>query len=300
MSSGKTAMVWRLNEWQGGDPAKQAAEAVALGLDEVSIKVVDGTKECWGSNRPQNCELLSGAINAIRGAGVEVSGWGWTYGGRYFGIGPARVFRKSETIAAEEGRKAAEVCLEYALRSFWIDAEVEYHRSGMGPVAEAYMIGFEGIAPEVDHSLCSYRWPKTHQPKFPVDAFAPFMEGWAPQVYFLGDNRSNGGAIQLEISKKQYDGIRELPYIGVAPTYQWRDWRATGLQLRLFFEKAVEIGCVGVSIWDLPKADEEQKDAIRNFDWPGTEPPPIPGEKIQIGVTVPEGKTEVTVREIKE
>lgn len=301
MSAGKTAMVWRLNEWQGGAPAAQAAEAVKLGLDEVSIKIVDGTRECWGSNRPQNCTLLSGTINALRGAGVEVSGWGWTYGGRYFGVGPARVFRKSAKIAEAEGRKAAELCIKYGIRSFWPDAETEYHRAGMEEVAEAYMLGLEAVAPDVDHFLCSYRWPKTHQPKFPVDAFAPFMEGWAPQVYFLGDNRSNGGAIQLEISKRQYDErIRELPYIGVAPTYQWRTWRASGLQLRLFFEKAVEIGCVGVSVWDLPQANQEQKDAIQNFDWPdGTEPPPSPpSEKIKVGVTVPVGKAEVTVREV--
>lgn len=274
MSMGKTAMVWRLNEWQGGDPQKQAAEAVVLGLDEVSLKIVDGTSECWGRNRPQNCELLTASIAALRDSGIRVSGWGWTWGGRYYGIGAARVFRKSKTIAEAEGRKAGNICLKYGIDSFWVDAEAEYHRSGMEEVAEAYMIGFESVTPGVDHFLCSYRWPKTHQPKFPVDAFAPFMEGWAPQVYFVGDNRTNGGAIQLEISKRQYDGIRELPYIGVAPTYQWRTWTASGEQLRLFFEKAVEIGCVGVSVWDLPKATQEQKNAIMNFKWPGEGPPP--------------------------
>jgi hypothetical protein len=291
-------MVWRLNEWQGGSPAKQVAQAKDLGLTEVCLKVVDGRWECWGSNSPQNCELLPGTINALRSEGIGVSGWGWTWGGRYI----AGIFRKSVDIAHQEGVLAGEICEKYALSSFWVDAEKEYVRDGMAPVAEAYMLGFESVAPDVNHFLCSYRFPLTYQRKFPVHQFGTYMEGWAPQVYWIQDNRDHAGAIQLEISFNQYqDKIRELPYIGVAPTYVAAGpWTATGLQLRLFFEKAVELGCAGVSIWDLPKANAEQLLAIKNFTWPGTpEPPPDPDpEKIQVGVVVPAGKVNVTVREV--
>ena len=300
MSAGKTAMVWRLNEWQGGDPAKQVAQALDLGLNEVSIKIVEGRWECWGSNSPQNCELLSGTINALRSAGIMVSGWGWTYGSRK----TLGVWRQDTGVARAEGQLAGEMCKKYAITSFWVDAEQHYQRPNMAVSAEAYMLAFESEAPQVKHFLCSYRFPLTHQPAFPVHEFGTYMEGWAPQVYWIQDNRDAGGAIQLGISFDQYqDRIRELPYIGVAPTYVAAGpWTATGLQLRLFFEKAVEIGCVGVSVWKLEGANEEQLLAIKNFSWPGETEPPIPPfpdpEKAQVTLVVPADKVEVTVRNV--
>ena len=269
-SFGKSAMVWRLNEWQGGDPMRQVAQAQQLGLDSVSLKIVDGTNECWGRNRPQNCKLLTATIAALKSEAIPVTGWGWTYGG-------------SVQNASKEGRKAGELCNRYGIKDYWIDAEGEYHKAGTGPWAEAFCTAFEAVS-NANLSLCSYRWPLTHQPKFPVQHFAPFMELWCPQVYFLGDSRPSGGAIQLKISKEQYDRIRLLPYIGVAPTYQWKSWTATGEQLRLFFEAAVEMGCRGVSVWDLPKANPEQLVAIEAFDWPdGNGTPPPQSDKERLG-----------------
>lgn len=273
-SAGKGAMVWRLNEWMGGDPVKQVEQAQMLGLDNVSLKIVDGLSKCWGANRPQNCVLLPDTIAALKAAGIKVTGWGWTY-------------NTTDALAKNEGRRAAELCQEYGISEYWIDAEDDY-RPNHKSQATAHCIGLEEVGPEITHFLCSYRWPITHQPDFPTFQFSPFMEGWAPQVYFLGDNRPNGGAIQLRISFEQYiQQVRDLPYVGVAPTYQWRDWRASGEQLTLFFEEAVRLGCLGVSVWDLPQASPEQLVALEAFDWPGGEPGPPPpqpptGDKIML------------------
>lgn len=301
MAAGKGAMVWQLRRWKGGDPQQQAAHAVSLGLTHVSIKMVDGRSERWeGSLSNQNADLLPTALQALRAAGVRVTGWGWTYGGRYV----MGVFVKDAGVARAEGELAAALCLRHGISEWLIDAEAEYNRDGMLPSAEAYMLGFEGQAPAVRHLLCSYRFPRTYQPKFPVDAFSVFQEGWAPQVYWIGDNRPDGGAVQLERSKVQYDAIRPLPFYPVAPTYLAAGpWTATGVQLRLFFEKAVALGCEGVSVWDLPQADAVQLAAIRDFAWPGAEPPPpappppLP-EKLPIEVRVPAGKTTVTIIEV--
>jgi hypothetical protein len=297
MAKGKGAMIWRLRSWKGGDPQQQAAHAKELGLSHVSIKIVDGRSERWEGSLPnQNADLLPAAIAALRSVGIAVTAWGWTYGGRWI----AGVFSKSVDVARAEGELAARLCLRYGISEFMIDAEAEYNRTGMEPVAEAYMLGFEGVAPTVRHLLCSYRFPTTFQPSFPMSAFAIYQEGWAPQVYFIGDNRQDGGAIQLERSKVQYDDIRPLPFYPVAPTYVAAGpWTATGAQLRLFFEKAVALGCEGMSVWDLPQANAEQQLAIRNFDWPGTAPPPPPppAEKVPVEIRVPAGRIELTVTE---
>jgi len=251
---GKGAMVWQLREWQDGDPARQVAQALDLRLSHVSIKIIDGTNEkyeAWWVKR-QNYELLPETIPALKEAGIGVKAWGWTYG----------------SYPKAEAEKTIELCRKYGIDEFDIDAEHQYNVPGMASAAEIYSCTLAGTVPEIRVGLCSYRFPKTYQPDFPVDAFAPFMDYWVPQVYFLGDCRLTGGASQLEISSKQYDGIRKLPYIGVAPTYLYKEWwRATKDQLILFFEKAKELGHEGFMVWDLPQASREQLDAIKEFDW---------------------------------
>jgi hypothetical protein len=296
MAKGKGGMVWRLRQWKGGDPQQQAEHAKELGLSHVSIKIVDGRSERWeGSLANQNADLLPTAVAALRSAGVGVTGWGWTYGGRTL----AGIFSKSVEIARLEGELAGRLCLRHGLSEFLIDAEAEYNRAGMEPVAEAYMLGFEGIAPTVRHLLCSYRFPSTYQPNFPMGAFSIYQEGWAPQVYFVGDSREEGGAIQLERSKAQYDTIRPLPFYPVAPTYVAAGpWTATGAQLKRFFERAVALGCEGVSVWDLPQANADQQLAIKNFAWADeAPPPPPPADKVPVELRVPAGRIELTVTE---
>jgi hypothetical protein len=267
---GKTAMVWQLRMWQGGVPEDQVAQCKELGLNGVLLKIVDGKSLVWGGS-PTNYDLLPATIEALRDAGIKVGGWGYTYGGRWI----AGVFFPSESIAREEGKQHALACSMYGIKEFWIDAEGEYDRSGMNKHAEAYMIGFESDLLPPKHYLCSYRFPKTYQPDFPVEAFEPYMEGWAPQVYFLGDNRPDGGARQLQTSFYQYQEINPLPFVPVAPTYLWNDvWRASYAQLMAFFQEAKDVGCEGVSVWDLPQASAEQLKAIKDFEWEVVSPPP--------------------------
>lgn len=269
---GKGAMVWRLREWQDGDPVAQAAQAVSLGLSHVSLKIIDGTQEKWERwyIKRQNYELLSDTIAALREAGIGVKAWGWTYGNK----------------PKAEAEKTIELCRKYGISEYDIDAEHQYNKIGMADAAEIYSQTLASAEPEIRVGLCSYRFPRTHQPSFPMDVFAPFMDYWCPQVYFLGDNRLTGGASQLEVSSEQYDAIRKLPYVGVAPTYLyiWKDskgikrtWRASKDQLTLFFTKAKMLGHEGFMVWDLPQASQEQLDAIKEFIWIMPEPPPTNG-----------------------
>jgi len=289
----KTAMVWQLRMWKEGDPIAQLAHCKELGLDSINIKIVDGRWKEWGGS-PTNFDLMTEFLNVFHSAGFPIEGWGWTYGGRNIG----GVFFKSESIAREEGQLAADLCLQYGIKKFHIDAEHHYNRKGMEGVTEAYMLGLQSIAPDVDHYLCSYRFPLTHQPAFPVEAFEPYIEGWSPQVYFLGDNRVDGGARQLVTSSAQYDRVGKHPYIGVAPTYPWKDWRASYVQLIAFFEKAKELGHEGVSIWDLPQATSQQLRALKDFNWiPTIPPPPPPAEKAVVEVKVTKGEADIKVIE---
>lgn len=270
-SRGKSAMVWQLRSWQDGDPDRQLEQCQELGLTSVSLKINDGRQERYERNlwfpSNQNQDLLPATVEVLTEGGIRVTGWGWTYGGV---TRLKKIFKRSTTIAADEGQLAGKLCTIYGMDDYYIDAEHQYHRSGMGPVATAFCEALRAAAPKVNQLLCSYRFPLTAQPKFPVQAFAPHVDGWAPQVYWEQDNRDDAGAIQMQRSKENhYDAIRELPFLPVAPTYSAPGpWTATGLQLTNFMQRAVEIGCKGVSFWDLPQANESQLEAIAKFDWP--------------------------------
>ena len=273
--TGKQAMVWKLRNWQGGDPRWQVAEAKRLGLSRVSIKIVDGNREKWEGGSRTNYELLPATVGALKEAGIAVDGWGWLWGRRIIWDYVPSIPVPISCTPAKEAVKAIQVARKHGMEHYQVDAEAQYrNKPGW---ADEYAREANRIGPGLFLTLCSYRWPLTHQPDFPVRIFAPAMDGWSPQVYFLGDNRINGGAIQLEMSSKQYAQVRLLPYIGVAPTYLAAGpWRATPAQLTAFFRRAVELGHAGVSVWALDLATDDQKSAIANFTW-GEIPVPPPG-----------------------
>ena len=273
--TGLQAMVWKLRNWCGGNPLAQVAEAKRLGLARVSIKVTDGKVERWESGSRTNRDLLPTAVLALQSAGIEVDAWAWMKGhATQWDWARSRWVR---CTPADEARAAIEVCHRLHLGHLQADAEKDYRGNGKAAWAEEWCQAAVSAGPEIVLSLCSYRFPLSNQPDFPVRTFAPYMDAWSPQVYFLGDNRLNGGAIQLEMSAREHNRVRLLPFIGVAPTYQAAGpWRATPAQLSAFFRRAVELGHAGVSVWALDLATEAQKQALADFAWgelpaPGTD-----------------------------
>lgn len=282
--SGKGAMVWRLREWEGGDPARQAAAALQAGLDWVSIKIVDGTDTRWESESyhsdDQNDDLLPEAVAALREKGITVIGWGYEYGRE-----PERVTGSVPSIsgALAEAEKAVEVIQHYNMKHFQVDAQATWRAQQMRDVAEAYGQRLNRDAPLIEFSLCSYRFPLTQQPNFPVRTFAPFMDAFCPQVYFLEDNRPDAGAIQTKSSMDQYSGIADIPYFPIYPTYAWTShdgsvWRADGDQISEAFQWCLEQGLPAAGIWDLPQASPAQLAALADFEWPESPEPPEPPE----------------------
>jgi hypothetical protein len=282
---GKTAMVWQLRLWQGGDPARQVAECRRLGLSSVTIKIADGCRLRWESGTTTNADLLERTVAALTEAGIEPYGWVWLWGRKIIFDWDKKV--PVQSTPKKEAAAGVAACRKYGFRHMVVNAEASYVRHP--DYAEEYTSEINDLAPDIDYSLCGYRFPTTHQPEYPILIFAPHMDAWCPQVYFLRDNRPLGGAIQLETSVDQHDSIRPLPYFPVAPTYPYkykdaagvvRIWRPTKAQLLALFERAKVIGCVAVSVWDLAQATEEEKDALADFHWSEPVPPiddPIPG-----------------------
>ena len=282
---GKGAMIWKIREWAGGDPAAQVGDAQALGLNWVALKVVDGTLERWERNLPkQNADLLPALVPRLAEAGITVIAWGWTYG---------RIRNLPFTsIAALEAQLTAEIVARYAglglKKVYLIDAEHDYKESyrrpgqvvGLNMAGEAtkYMTTLRAADPDLRLYLCAYRYPSVHG-DFPWAAFLADAHGHAPQVYFLEDVRSEGGELQLARSLQELTALKPLPALPIGPTYRHvrrdgKEWQATGEQLTRFFAKAKALDCVGVGVWTLEQATEEQRLALQAFQWEEAQPEP--------------------------
>ncbi len=266
MIKGLGAMVWKLRNWESGSPVLQAEQCKKYGLSWISIKIVNGVDRKWeGSIGKQNADLMRATVEELVKNGVTVIGWGWTYGFQ----------------PREEADKTKELMAEYAqfgmTKLFQIDAESHY-MYGMRNEAIVYSQWLDDDA-TMSQMLCSYRFPLTFQPSFPVREFMHICEFANPQVYFIGDNRPDAGALQLERSYLEYKGIKDVPFIGIAPTYRAAGgWRATRGQLAGFFQKAKDLGNPAVGIWDLPQATTDQLNAFLDVDWDNEPQNPDPLE----------------------
>lgn len=266
-------MVWRIREWLGGNAEAQAAQCRDLGLSWVSLKIVDGTLERWeGSLANQNADLLPATIAALRAAGVNVTGWGWTYGRLRASPFPS--------IAVAEARATLRIMAVHGLTEFLVDAESDYGRTSLNMAAEAskYCNALRDGGQSHRLYLCSYRYPNVHG-TFPWNTFLGFMDGHAPQVYFLQDTRPDGGVLQLRESRRQLQALKSLPFLPIAPTYSSGTWRATKDQLIRMFTEAKALGCEGVGVWALEKASADQLAALREFEWGNAPPPPLTVEQ---------------------
>lgn len=261
MATGKGGMVWKLRNWQGGNASAQVAQCRDLGLSWVSIKIVAGTMERWeGSIANQNADLLPATVAALRGAGIQVTGWGWTYGR----------LRTSPfaSIAISEAQATIRIMSRHGMTEYLVDAETDYKRTTLNMAAEAakYCNAFRDGGPAHRLYLCSYRYPSAHA-TFPWNTFLGYMDGHAPQVYFVQDYRAEGGALQLRQSHRELQALKPFSFLPIAPTYPYASWRATKTQLTLMFAEAKALGCEGVGVWCLDMASPDQLDALRDFEW---------------------------------
>ncbi|MEO8391792.1 MAG: SH3 domain-containing protein [Chloroflexota bacterium] len=206
------------------------------------IKVVDGTRSY--PIRPQDESRLRDSIVALRGAQLNVWGWGAFYGETAANPQPPE----------QQAQKAVERIQQYGLTGFALDVENFNGTRWSVDWATRFMNTLQvGLAGQpVDLALCSYRFPRLHG-SFPLAAFAAGCSLIMPQVYWI---RSNPVA-DLDESLRQYAALAPgKPYLpmGIAAPSDDGLWQPTPEEMIAFLDESRRRGLPAYGFWSLQHA----------------------------------------------
>ena len=247
--AGMSLFVWMVKSCcKGLEANSQAAwqtlceTARGWGLACAPVKVADGACKfnLSAADGSWQDDILPGLFAAFGQQGLRKVGWQYLYGAN----------------PLEEADLAARRIRQLGLQGYILDPETEYKRAGAG-AARVFMRRLRQLAPNTPLALCSYRFPSLHR-DFPWMAFLDEMDAargdvYMPQMYWVGDERSNGPQVQLERCLSELSALKVLPLIPVGSAYTQRvgnrSWVPTADQLENFFAAAHRLGCAGASLW---------------------------------------------------
>jgi hypothetical protein len=253
--TGKGYFLWQIKAAQDGDPAKIADLAQNAGLSHVLIKVADGI---FNYNITKSVDMVPPLVAALRAKGIQPWGWQYIYGAK----------------PVDEARRAAERYQQLGLSGFVVNAEMQFKAKGMADAAHKYMQELRRLLPAVQIGLSTYRYPTVHY-QFPFAAFLSYCDFAMPQVYWV---ESHNPAQQL---KKSHDEFRAIfpskPIIATGAAYAQGSWAPTAAQITEFLNAARTMKIPAANFWEWQTAYEQSSlwNAVRDYSWAGTNPPPV-------------------------
>lgn len=278
--TGKGMFIWLLSRLDNGNMTALADRLQAEGYSWVAVKMVNGSWLFGGTWDPVAQEypqyrLLEELIPLLKARGIELHGWGYYYGKSLSSGEPSQV--QAEIAVTLEAMQ------KYQPLSYMLDCEAEYKRPGMGPLADEFCRGLKaGMAVSGDEikdiplALSSFRFP-TYHPELPWSSFVPYMDYWAPQVYYQGDTSPNGSQLQLERALQEYQDLKPLPFVPAGTVYPEGSWWTSPEQLELFNQICKSNpDILGVNYWEYYypiQFKPELLGVLASFEWPGEDTP---------------------------
>ena len=265
---GKSMMLWKIKDVQGGNPELIADHAKQMGATSLQIKAANGvsaynlklTATGWKDI------LVGPLVDALAQEGIDT--WGWHY---IYGTEPER-----------EAQRAAERMATYPYKGWILDVEKEFKVADAASRARRFMSTLRGLLPDATLAFCSYRYPSYHR-EVPYHEFLPGCDFVMPQVYWVhNDNPAEQLARTIGEYNELYEtlGLDPLPMIPVGAAYKEWGWQATAGQVHEFLDAAKNLEKLGgVSFWRHGHAIAlGLDDTIADFDWPvePVEPPTVP------------------------
>lgn len=234
--TGKGILIWNLN----GDYLNTVSKLVGLGVKWVAPKVVNAVN-------PYNGMWIIAFIKECRKAGIDVWGWGYTYG-----VNPT-----------QEGLATSTIINNLDISGYFIDAEGEYDQVNMSGQAQAYMNNLVHNTHK-PLGLCSYRYPNLHN-NFPWNDFLAGVDFHIPQVYWIQAIGDTMGGYNLGKSYVQLQAKKALPFIPVGTIVKddYSTWVPTPAQVTGFYNTAKQLNLPGFSYYDLDSALPNLLDVVK-------------------------------------
>ncbi|MCW5876467.1 MAG: hypothetical protein KIS85_06250 [Anaerolineales bacterium] len=278
---GKGMYLWIIYRILGGKEGRPPSEeAVAefarqAGLTHVLIKVAESG---YLYNIHQGVDLVPELVAALKARGIQAWGWQYIYG-----------YPEKEADAAIRRVK------DLDLDGFVVNAEIEFKRTGMAPLAKEYMALLKQAKLGVPIGFSSFRFPSLHR-ELPWKEFLAGCDVNMPQVYWAG---ANNPAQQLQRSLAENRALASVEIVPTGAAYKEHGWRPTPQEVQQFLAACVDMGLRAANFWEWYNAFDPALgygEVISNFT--GLDPvPPRKDDEMEHGG--PPQLTESTLPEWK-
>ncbi len=252
---GKGMWVWKHRQSEGGDTDAIVSRAVAAGLSQLWVRVGDSRDGFYGA------DFLAALVPKAHAQGLSVIGWGFPY--LWDPVGDAAW---TEQVLAWRGPDGS------MLDAFSPDIEM----SSEGVVlTETRARVYLGLAREAagDRMVVAtvYRPTDAKWAEYPYQAMAPYVDAFAPMVYWGCTEPGEAAAQALD----RLAPLRPVHLIGQGYDMADEGGRAgppEAAETSRFLDVAYRGGAVGASFWVWQSMPDEQWDALGAYPWP---PPPV-------------------------
>ena len=248
---GKGMWLWKYYATEKGDADAIVTKAVAAGLRQLWVRVGDSKDGFYGAG------VLDQLVPRAHRRGLSIVGWGFPY--LYDPVGDAAWTNQALAWRGPDGR---------GLDGFSPDLE-----TGSEGVAvterriQLYLALVRQAAGNMPVVATVFRPTDQLWASFPYQAIAPYVDGFAPMVYW-GCVEPGSAANQ---ALARLSSLRPVHLIGQAYNMGDEGGRRvppSGDETWRFLDVARAGGAVGASFWDWQEIDQEQWAAMAEFTWP--------------------------------
>ncbi|MEW6155738.1 MAG: hypothetical protein AB1673_17425 [Actinomycetota bacterium] len=250
---GKGMWLWKYFQSEGGNADAIVERAAAAGLRQLWVRVGDSKDGFYAR------DVLDQLVPRAHRRGIAVIGWGFPF--LFDPVDDARWSAEALSWRSPDG---------HVLDGF--SPDIELQTEGVA-ISEARATVYTSLVRQAagDRLVVAtvYRpsdrlWPD----RFPYAAIAPYVDAFAPMVYWYCLEPGTVTAQAIE----RLGTLRPVHPIGQAydgTPDGGRGGPPTAHETNRFLDVAVRHGALGASFWVWHLAGEEQWSAVAAFDWPG-------------------------------
>jgi hypothetical protein len=250
--AGKGMWIWKYRQSQAGDPDAIVDRAVKAGLHQLWVRVGDSRDRFYGA------DVLAALVPRAHARGLAVIGWGFP-----FLWDPVDDARWSADVLAWRGPDGS------GIDGFSPDIEMQSEGVALSSTRAQVYLGLTRRAGARTLLVATvYRPSDIVWGRYPYDAIAPYVDAFAPMVYW-GCTEPGDAAIQ---TVERLAALRPVHLIGQAYDMTedgaGRAGAPSATETRRFLSVALHEGAVGASFWVWQSMDDDQWTAMAGFGWP--------------------------------